>query len=380
MSNLTLGKLLFTGGIDESDFRKIEPNIQRSNYDMLRIVIIVTFALFCILTVVSLPNGTIHQYLPLYVFYTIFLAITYIVVTVLHDKHPAIVLICWYLCGLITSAYAILMGTYMDPTMLGTVFCVFLFAYPMLFVDRPIRIILLLVVSTAGFCVCTHLTKEPHIAATDTVNALSFFFLSSIVNTGMMRIRIREQEQRCFIESQRDTDYLTGLMRKSAFAGQVESRLNYSASGGYFIIIDLDNFKRVNDKYGHEVGDTIIRQAARCINTCFDSYSLKGRFGGDEFVVFTNNADECEDVEVCLNKLMEMMPKETELPDKNDLIQCSAGITTVSPAEKDYSTIFRQADAALYTAKREGKNRFCYYKIGMQLDDAHRIGVITPIK
>lgn len=362
-----LSKILRTGGIDEVSFQNIYPNILQTNYEVIRIILLVALGLFCFLLTVAIISSGIREYLPVYIALLILLVMAYIAIITMHEQYPNIVTLCWYFCASLIYGYAIYMGTFLDPDMLGTVFCVLLIALPMLIIDRPYKIILIISVASIIFVICSFLAKTRAIAMTDTINVISFYFLSIFINIRMIVIRIRELDQRLFIEHQRDTDHLTGLMQKTAFTEHVKQRISQPHGLGFLIIIDLDNFKRVNDLYGHEIGDDVIKQSANCIRECFGEDTAVGRFGGDEFLVYIDGLESTANIDLTIQKLLSRIPMDTILPDRTDLIRCSAGISSTSDEESDYSDLFRKADTALYYSKRNGRNRSYHYTESMQL-------------
>lgn len=365
-TNSSRRSILQTGGISEESFQNIYPNILSTNYDIIRIILIAGYSLFLFLIAIALIFAKTTEYIPVYISLFIILVLAHIVIKQLFQKYPKVVSYTWYLCAIIIYGYAIYMGTFLDPLMLGTVFCVLLVALPMLIIDRPYRTIIVLSAASIVFILCTFIAKSSDIAITDTVNVISFYVLALFINVRMTVIRIRELEQRLFIEHQRNTDYLTGLLTKSAFQDMAMQRAKEQFASGFFIIIDLDNFKRVNDLYGHDVGDNVIKQTADCIDECFGDSALKSRFGGDEFMVFLIDTSETE-LEDKIHKFLLRVPLDTILPNRNDIIYCSIGITSVKAGEFDYSTVFKQADTALYHSKRNGKNQSCLYTEAMHI-------------
>ena len=126
-----------------------------------------------------------------------------------------------------------------------------------------------------------------------------------------------------------------------------------------FIVLDIDNFKNINDTFGHLYGDAVIAMVAGSIKSTLDSEDIIGRFGGDEFLVDIDNTKP-EKLERKLENIR--LPILKMRIDKNDEkdISCSMGVT-LGRGRVKYEDLFRQADSALYMAKTNGKNRFEYY-------------------
>ncbi|MBE5882631.1 MAG: diguanylate cyclase [Lachnospiraceae bacterium] len=145
---------------------------------------------------------------------------------------------------------------------------------------------------------------------------------------------------------QAQIDGLTGLYRKEiVFDKMTEFVKEAPEAEFYFSLIDLDDFKAINDQYGHQYGDKVLKEAADTILDIYAEDSIVGRFGGDEFIALTKN--------VMKN---DVMRKAGELIDK---VPCSVGIV---PWEKgmDVTDIFDWADDNMYEAKRNGKGSVCF--------------------
>lgn len=123
----------------------------------------------------------------------------------------------------------------------------------------------------------------------------------------------------------------------------------------YAVMIDIDNFKKINDKYGHSVGDEILILIARTINNSLDENDVFGRLGGEEFAIIY----EC-DSEDHLQRLEDI--RELVAKQKHDKINVtiSLGQAKKSSDEKNIDTLLSRADKALYEAKGTGRNKVIF--------------------
>lgn len=146
------------------------------------------------------------------------------------------------------------------------------------------------------------------------------------------------------------------------------------------IVLDIDNFKNINDTYGHVYGDAVIAMAAGSIKSVLDECDIVGRFGGDEFFIFVRNVKRDELERKLENIRLAMMKMRVDRNDEDD-ISCSMGVSR-GYAGVMYEELFAQSDSALYAAKEKGKNRFeffsgkyknkstlCYTGDGMEIKD-----------
>lgn len=157
-------------------------------------------------------------------------------------------------------------------------------------------------------------------------------------------------------------DALTGLYNKSAtseLGGRYIERATPEQPCG-FIIIDLDNFKYINDVYGHLSGDLLLSDIAMLLKRIFRFGDIVGRIGGDEFVAILPGNCTREVVEAKFDRIREKME---ELLDRDGyMLSCSAGIAFAPMDGEDYQTLYRKADSALYQAKQLGKNQLVFYE------------------
>lgn len=133
------------------------------------------------------------------------------------------------------------------------------------------------------------------------------------------------------------------------------------------IVIDLDDFKLVNDSYGHALGDRLLQIAASRISGVLRATDLVARLGGDEFVVVAV-IDELASLSQLVERLLEAMREPVELCGVTVVVQLSVGIALHPDDGDDAETLLRQADAAMYSAKAEGKNRFAFFTEQMTRD------------
>lgn len=174
----------------------------------------------------------------------------------------------------------------------------------------------------------------------------------------IMEEKLAEEE----MNSRLKQDSMTGLYNKTTMESMVNEFILSSmpTETHALFLIDADNFKAINDNLGHMYGDEVIRFVAKTIRDIFRDSDYVGRIGGDEFMVFMKNATK----EVAMNRaaaLNEAMRKTFEKDGISITISCSIGVALYSKDGADYTTLFTNADACLYEAKRLGKDQsvFC---------------------
>lgn len=203
-----------------------------------------------------------------------------------------------------------------------------------------------------GFSIVLH--KDPYFFSFD-----SFKLMQSLIHHSSLAISnsvLREQLQEMV-----DRDHLTKLYARSYSDTYVEKSIGKDDSG-VFLLIDIDNFKKVNDTYGHQVGDEVIVQIAMQLEKEIGTRGICSRWGGEELAVYIPNILDTEAVKIS-KELVESMPRVT-----NPSVTVSAGMITWQKENRpDFKEIFLQADTALYKAKHGGKNRLCVFEKSMEL-------------
>ncbi len=156
------------------------------------------------------------------------------------------------------------------------------------------------------------------------------------------------------------TDHLTGLLNRSGFWQAVKEAVKAHPGQGVLIIMDLDNFKQINDKYGHPEGDVALKSFARQLEEFFNrNGDITARFGGDEFAVFVGRTITVTEADGMLRKFVDRVRETFEAEYPGEGLSVSAGATFV-PEKVVIEELYRQTDDALYKAKRNGKDCFLF--------------------
>ncbi|MEJ8305652.1 GGDEF domain-containing protein [Saccharibacillus sacchari] len=182
-----------------------------------------------------------------------------------------------------------------------------------------------------------------------------------ISNTKMHMEQLQEkneelESQKLVLTRQATIDGLTGLNNRRHFLELIAGRLE--EPGLMLMLLDIDDFKRVNDTYGHTGGDVILEGFADVLRNDFNGNSVTGRFGGEEFAVFATGLSEPE-MRLSAEKLRAAIEAAVfDLPDSRPIgVTSSIGIAYAYRSSLTFEELYQQADAALYNAKRAGKNR-----------------------
>ncbi len=176
----------------------------------------------------------------------------------------------------------------------------------------------------------------------------------------LVLVTFRSARQIALMAVRVKSDHLTGLLNRSGFRQAVKEAVAARPGQGVLIIMDLDNFKKINDKYGHPEGDVALKSFARQLEEFFNrSGDIIARFGGDEFAVFVGRSLTTAEADGMLRKFVDRVRETFEAEYPGEGLSVSAGAAFV-PEKVVGEELYRQTDAALYEAKRNGKDRFLF--------------------
>lgn len=170
----------------------------------------------------------------------------------------------------------------------------------------------------------------------------------------------KQREKQMLDQMQKDS--LSGLFNKAATQNQIRRILSQNPNQMYaFFILDIDDFKQVNDTFGHVVGDLVIADFANILKEQFGENGVIGRIGGDEFVVF-QPASSVIWIQRTAESLSAALQHEFVSENIRCMITSSIGVAVSPDAGTAFETLYQNADFALYQTKKRGKNGFTFYK------------------
>lgn len=178
------------------------------------------------------------------------------------------------------------------------------------------------------------------------------------IETLMQQLESRQDEIRKLAQ----TDQLTGLPNRRHFLDLLESEIHRNCRYSRplcLLLMDIDDFKSVNDRFGHPAGDAVLRSIGRLLPTLVRSTDICGRLGGEELAVALVESD-VETAELIAERIrLGILQNEIDDHQRRFSVTVSIGIAECTESITDTSALLRQADAALYEAKARGKNCVC---------------------
>lgn len=193
-----------------------------------------------------------------------------------------------------------------------------------------------------GFSIVLH--KEPYFFSFDSFKLMQSLIQHSslAISNSTLRNKLQEMVNR---------DHLTNLFARKYLDKYVENSMEKDQSG-VFILLDIDNFKNVNDTFGHQIGDEVLKQISSIITRMVDGIGIGARWGGEEMALYLPNTTKLIGIDLA-TELIDSIPKET-----NPSVTVSIGLCAWDKKHSiDFKKLFHSADTALYSSKNNGKNQ-----------------------
>ena len=178
-------------------------------------------------------------------------------------------------------------------------------------------------------------------------------------------------------------DPLTNLANRALFADRVEHAITRSnAQPGCIAVLflDLDDFKRINDSFGHEVGDELLLAVSTRLLACLRPNDTAARLGGDEFGILIEQSADAVVAFSTAQAILESLSAEINISGRSLAMSCSLGIAFTSERSTTYSDLLRDADLAMYAAKSNGKNCFQLFDDSMHAAIMERLNVEVELR
>ena len=196
-------------------------------------------------------------------------------------------------------------------------------------------------------------------------------FILVFLYGSLRRLSIEQRAAQARFAHQATHDSLTGLYNRPAVMEYIARKLadgeQEASLGGFaLLLLDLDGFKTVNDSFGHDAGDDLLKQAAARIEAALRDSDYVARLGGDEFLIVVPQVSDDETAARVGKKLVEMIGAPYILTGRQSKVTVSIGISMFPKDARDREALMKCADLALYEAKHAGRNQVCFYSPGLR--------------
>ncbi len=332
--------------------------IQRENLNMACFASCITTALLAVFLLVTPaiipgwePSVYHFAFLPVSVVFTV-LTLTYrhFIPT---PRYGTVIGIA-FACALCTCT--ILIDALSEPIAPGSFIPLVFVTLPSLLVVRFAFSYGIIIFFDVLYCVLCVTFKNPYIAQYDVFQSIVSLAFSLSLAHLVMGYRINDWETRRQFEELSKRDTLSDIYNKRTLIEMAQAAIQAAgpAASCALVVIDLDDFKNVNDQRGHYAGDTVLRDMALLLKEHFRASDVLGRFGGDEFIALMLGSLPERVVNTKLLRLQHTFADATEAS-VGVRMTCSVGAVIAREQSVDFDSLFMQADNALYEAKRDEK-------------------------
>lgn len=178
-------------------------------------------------------------------------------------------------------------------------------------------------------------------------------------------------------------DHLTQLPNRILFEKSINHSLARAERHKRLIAVmflDLDHFKNINDTLGHDIGDLLLNGVAERLKTCVRESDTVARLGGDEFAIVLDEIEHAEDASIVAEKIIDVLKPPFNLNNHEVFASTSIGIAVYPVSGTDSITLTKNADIAMYRAKHQGRNNYCFFSSGMNKQSRHRLNLAHDLR
>lgn len=168
-------------------------------------------------------------------------------------------------------------------------------------------------------------------------------------------------ERIAYLKNKSETDELTGIKNRRSIEHSINTYLKQMPKHqlSAFLLLDLDNFKKINDTFGHQKGDIVLQETAQYMKEISRQNDEIGRLGGDEFIILLKNMKNIENVECYAQRVIEKLTRTYTFGQPQSVtVGTSIGIAIAPTQGIEFETLYHLADVALYQSKRDGRGRY----------------------
>ncbi|MCW9031772.1 MAG: EAL domain-containing protein, partial [Gammaproteobacteria bacterium] len=202
-----------------------------------------------------------------------------------------------------------------------------------------------------------------------------------ILITAFNNMRKQVHHRQMVLEFQAMHDSLTGLPNRALLQDRIEQAINQAErnnTGMTLLLLDLDRFKDINDTLGHPVGDIVLRKISRRLEDCLRATDTVARLGGDEFAIITSYSERSQ-IESFIDRIIKNIERVITIADQNLYVGLSVGVASFPKDGLNADTLIQHADIAMYSAKRENKNKE-FYDIEKDYYSADNLTLLADLK
>ena len=193
--------------------------------------------------------------------------------------------------------------------------------------------------------------------------------------------QITEQQDKLYYQANHDP--LTGLPNRALFLQELQKDIEQAKVNNQklaLFFIDLDQFKQINDSLGHDIGDEVLKIAAKRLQSKIRTNDLLARLGGDEFVTIINNYNELSNLSNIASKILKITKEPIQINEHTLYISSSIGISLYPQDASNAKELLKYADTAMYKAKDDGRDNYQFYNHTMTQKAYQKVTIISELQ
>lgn len=332
---------LLRAGLSEKEWEQIETEHFLSNRQNLLIYSKITFGFLLIMFLVSFFSSDVESNRWVYLG-TMFIALVIDAIAKFCGKdHPVLLLVDVYVFISILFIFGIILGTVTRPDEQTVTFIALMLTVPLLFTDRPIRMICCIGVYVIVFIIVAVNIKVEYVLTADIIDACIFGAISAIVSTYMMGVKCQRSLFERQVAVMSETDLLTGIRNRNSYEQNLLTYAKRCQQSLTYIFVDVNGLHELNNTKGHEAGDRMLQFVADTLQKQFGKEHTY-RIGGDEFVAFVLDGDQ--------DQIRKKLEKVISAVEENDY-HISVGYDTHLYGVIDMKTLVDSAEKRMYEEK-----------------------------
>ena len=333
---------LLYAGVSQEEYRLIQKDLQEENRKSMLTFSAITVAFLLIMFLISFASKDVEANRWVYLF-VMFVTAAMLAVAYL-NKHGnyVVLLLDIYAFVILLFTFGIVLGTVTRPDEQTVTFVAFLLTVPLLFTDRPIRMVICLFIAIIAFIITAIFVKEDYVLVADIIDVTVFGTISAIVCTYMMGLKCQRFLYARKVSILSETDLLTGLCNRNSFEQKLETYSSMCNQELSCVYVDVNGLHELNNTKGHAAGDKMLKFVGKTLQKEFRERN-SFRIGGDEFVVLAT--DEKEEVIQAKIDHVQMLVEE-------ESYHVSIGYAIGNASETDVSWLVSTAEKHMYEAKR----------------------------
>ena len=333
---------LLYAGVSQEEYRLIQKDLQEENRKSMLTFSAITVAFLLIMFLMSFASKDVEANRWVYLFVMIVTAAMLAVAYLNKHGNYVVLLLDIYAFVILLFSFGIVLGTVTRPDEQTVTFVAFLLTVPLLFTDRPIRMVICIFIAIIAFIITAIFVKEDYVLVADIIDVTVFGTISAIICTYMMSLKCQRFLYARKVSILSETDLLTGLCNRNSYEQKLETYSSMCNQELSCVYVDVNGLHELNNTRGHAAGDKMLLFVGKTLQKEFGERN-SFRIGGDEFVVLVTDEKE-EVIQAKIDRVQVLVEEKS--------YHVSIGYSVGNTSETDISLLISSAEKRMYEAKQ----------------------------